>query len=82
MTISLIWGVHLPCFIHAPPDTAVPTQSNVFTPLLYLSAPLFPRLNQPPKCVKLGSAALAGKNLRKQQVYDIVLGKQIFNVKI
>lgn len=46
----------------------------VFTFLHYLSALLFPHLHQPPKCVKLGSTALAGKNLRKQQVYDIVLG--------
>lgn len=35
---------------------------------------LFLHLHQPPKCVKLVSKALAGRNLRKQQVYDIVLG--------
>ena len=53
-----------------------------FNPLPYLSALLFLHLHQPPKGVKLVSVALAGKNLRKQQVYDIVLGKEIFNVKI
>ena len=55
----------------------------IYPPPLPFSTPISPSpsTSQMYK-VREHSTALAGKNLRKQQVDDIVLGKQIFNVKI
>lgn len=41
--------------------------ASVFTPFLNSQHSFFPQPNQPSKYLTLGSAALAAKNLRKQQ---------------